>query len=467
MDIIKKITVLSVSIVFVFLCISSFCIVNAAEDSVNAADSYEKAWSLLTGFRKGIYKDQQEIYDTKGNKVYETIKNGWKDDNDDLKEILSKNKESIDEFKKATQITQCEFNFQGTIEQMHERYSDSRLYRPLVIAKLVLIEGRLFEREGKLDLALEDYFSVFQYANHLSQQKKVTQNFKILEIILRKYLYFPLVEILNNKTMVSQDYKLILGKLISLRNEKAGLENQFNEWRETFRYLARSSLERAKKEKGQNAAYFIYDNAFLRYDNDAFYKEYDALVDEFCLRLITAFKRNNVEEMRNQFNQEHGIDKAEAKLRKKYFSYGPGDNVFQAAQAIWNNWFISLSPSEAAKSYFNSISRDSISKTGTYYFQQVKLELLILATAIKLYESENNKPLSELNELVPQYLAEIPKDPFNNFEPLKYEKKDKGWIIYSFGQDKQDSHGVPLAQAFDDGVVYCPSCIGDTVFSSL
>lgn len=46
-----------------------------------------------------------------------------------------------------------------------------------------------------------------------------------------------------------------------------------------------------------------------------------------------------------------------------------------------------------------------------------------------------------LADLVPAYLGDVPKDPFDGNE-LRYEKRDAGFVIYSVGEDLSDDGGV-------------------------
>lgn len=61
-----------------------------------------------------------------------------------------------------------------------------------------------------------------------------------------------------------------------------------------------------------------------------------------------------------------------------------------------------------------------------------------------MYKLKNDRAPDNLQELIPTYLVKLPEDPFDNFRPVKYMKKDNGWIIYSFGPDKQDNQGAIL-----------------------
>ena len=48
-----------------------------------------------------------------------------------------------------------------------------------------------------------------------------------------------------------------------------------------------------------------------------------------------------------------------------------------------------------------------------------------------------------LDELVPDLLAEVPRDPFDpNSLPLRYKHNESGYTIYSVGADRTDNNGT-------------------------
>ncbi len=120
-----------------------------------------------------------------------------------------------------------------------------------------------------------------------------------------------------------------------------------------------------------------------------------------------------------------------------------------------------LSPVQSAKNVFLLGMYGYSNHVEDYYIQQAKFDMLILSIALKLYERENNKSLLILQDLVPQYISEIPKDPFNKFNFLQYIKTNAGWIVYSFGPDRQDNHGN---LQFDENDL--KNKTGDIVFSA-
>ena len=58
--------------------------------------------------------------------------------------------------------------------------------------------------------------------------------------------------------------------------------------------------------------------------------------------------------------------------------------------------------------------------------------------ALKAYEIDYNTLPSSLDELVPQYISEVPRDPFDG-QPIRYSAEKK--IIWSVGEDSVDSGG--------------------------
>jgi len=77
-----------------------------------------------------------------------------------------------------------------------------------------------------------------------------------------------------------------------------------------------------------------------------------------------------------------------------------------------------------------------------------EFDVLIAAVALELYELERGQAPENLQALVPTYLPELPHDPFDSFGALKYAKRpENGWVVYSFGPDRQDNQGL---QEYDE-----------------
>ncbi len=62
------------------------------------------------------------------------------------------------------------------------------------------------------------------------------------------------------------------------------------------------------------------------------------------------------------------------------------------------------------------------------------------ALSVQRYRLKNNKLPDSLNGLVPDYLESVPLDPYDGKE-IRYNKLDKGFVVYSIGKDQKDDGG--------------------------
>jgi hypothetical protein len=66
-----------------------------------------------------------------------------------------------------------------------------------------------------------------------------------------------------------------------------------------------------------------------------------------------------------------------------------------------------------------------------------------------------------VEELVPEYLAEVTRDPFNG-QPVRYKRLTKGYCVYSVGRNGRDDGGIEAKRAWPGGPA---SAVDDIVFS--
>ncbi len=81
---------------------------------------------------------------------------------------------------------------------------------------------------------------------------------------------------------------------------------------------------------------------------------------------------------------------------------------------------------------------------------QARLRLLICGLALRSYCVENGEPPEMLADLVPDYLSEVPQDPFSG-KPLVYRRDAKGYALYSVGSDRCDDGGQPGNYGIEPG----------------
>jgi hypothetical protein len=65
----------------------------------------------------------------------------------------------------------------------------------------------------------------------------------------------------------------------------------------------------------------------------------------------------------------------------------------------------------------------------------------MVAVAVEQYRLQRgSKVPATLDQLVPQFLSEVPNDPFDG-QPMRFKKLEKGYVVYSIGSDKSDDGG--------------------------
>ncbi len=73
--------------------------------------------------------------------------------------------------------------------------------------------------------------------------------------------------------------------------------------------------------------------------------------------------------------------------------------------------------------------------------------LLMVALALRAYKMEHEKYPAALTELAPEYLEQIPNDPFSLKKAFPYSLQGEQYSLYSIGPDGEDNGGAPVADA--------------------
>jgi hypothetical protein len=81
---------------------------------------------------------------------------------------------------------------------------------------------------------------------------------------------------------------------------------------------------------------------------------------------------------------------------------------------------------------------------------QARADLTATAIACERYRLANGRWPAALDDLSPDYIAEVPPDPFAG-RPIRYAVEDKGILLYSVGADRTDDGGVDDEENFGEG----------------
>ena len=73
-------------------------------------------------------------------------------------------------------------------------------------------------------------------------------------------------------------------------------------------------------------------------------------------------------------------------------------------------------------------------------FYRALVRLLYCDMAIRLFKNDRGRLPQELDELVPDFLRSVPRDPFSP-RPLRYHPSQREFVLYSVGPDGHDDGG--------------------------
>ena len=81
--------------------------------------------------------------------------------------------------------------------------------------------------------------------------------------------------------------------------------------------------------------------------------------------------------------------------------------------------------------------------------QIAQLDCALTALEVERYRLAEGRLPETLEVLVPKFIEAVPIDPFDG-KPLRYKRLDKGYTIYSIGEDGEDNGGVPKSKVQKD-----------------
>ncbi len=236
--------------------------------------------------------------------------------------------------------------------------------------------------------------------------------------------------------MILEEDRLDKSQILSYRNRLNSLEQRENFTRildTSFRFqflqstlMMADTLSFKNKNSGKNVSSFVSTksidfNSVLIWGN----KQYDALV--VASKMKDSLKRSS-------------------RLR---FLYDQFENRIKKQNSSTMNKIVTAIKAGSLGNYTADHIRDSLYATlcpiissprNNEYKMQFYLDRTKVAYALKAYQLDHKNYPENLAQLVPEYLPEIPPDPFSGQEPI-YKTTEKGFLIYSVGPNQKDEKG--------------------------
>lgn len=150
-----------------------------------------------------------------------------------------------------------------------------------------------------------------------------------------------------------------------------------------------------------------------RSSRDTSMRHLDAVWSQWIRRVQAPYAANALSE---QF-----ADGFEGQPQKRAFFNDPGmlseiQRVLPAAQKGWGQWLDI----------------------------QAHLRAVYLDLSLRWYAADHEGvPPNDLNELTPDFVRDLPSDPYRPSQPLNYRRRTTGWSVYSVGPDGRDDGGDP------------------------
>jgi len=336
-------------------------------------------------------------------------------DNKIAEDIILNNTEAFNYFYEASKKPK----FQDPELAQPEKISIQRNMPPLnswiQITNFSSIKAIYLAKQGKSKEAINEALNVLNIGQKIQDSQGDIINYIIGSRIKRTGLE-TIQKILAISQLKTEDLKEYTQTLNQYYKNENGLINALkidyylfskeiksiaNGDKETFKLITGQELNINEKdlEKIKNNYYFKPNKTTLLLAENI--KEFIKNTDKLCLQNINKENKNQIP---NNFI-------------KFYFE----ENI-------------------VGKHIYNSILADI--DIESLYKAKCEEDLLISATqlmlAIKAFKNETNNYPQSLTDLIPNYLQEIPKDPFDG-NNLRYSLDKK--IIYSIGKDKKDLGG--------------------------
>ena len=384
-----------------------------------SAFSEEKRENAATYYQEALAQCRYSYKSRLGEKIKDLIKEGWSPEDKGLEKILQNNESALVEFEKGVKLKTCDFTFGKEYDNpLQEPIPNLAKVRDLT--HLILLQGRLDERNADFAQAVAQYLHALTFAQHVSQNKLLISI--MVSSAIEGLAFRPLQQYLEKEQADPQIYAEIsafLQKITARRNTLA------------------EAMEREKERyiwAGQQWVTSLKDKLETQQD---LIQPFKKVADEYYGRLIK-FARTNAEADRQSFLEQ--IDS----LKQKHALEGKTNQACIEQMSFLISGSAEHKPEDLAGTIAELLVvvslPDLVKAWEVYYLAEAKFRILKIAAAIRTYVAQNGDFPQALSELVPAYLDSVPLDPWSEGD-VRYIRNEDSWLVYSFGPDRQDNSG--------------------------
>jgi len=334
-------------------------------------------------------------------------------------------------FRKAASMKRCQFPI-ASYEPGEVFLIGSGKPAPLgsgirELVDLMLIEGHLLEHEGKTREALEPYLSILPAAYHWSGKSNEMEWWQA--VVWQAMARDAIRKCIRRNEMTKESLQWLAAELADAERFMPERAAWLARARAEAVQVAGMTLDELASLAGPppcNEALlaFYHSRAFrilwpartLRKDTGRFYDTLGGL-------------------MKNPLRETLGMLKKES-----------WDDFSRRHLKDWNLIAWTMRP---------RFERDQVLH-GRNICDQAALRIEV---ALRLYRAEHGEYPASLRGLVPDYMKELPPDPFSG-KPLHYRRHNGEWTLYSVGADQKDD-GAGQEERYDPDIVYWSWKLGE------
>lgn len=365
-------------------------------DSQNAALVYKKAYKALESYGK-----LPKWFGKKSQKP------GFDPKNPETAELLEKNRETLALAKQAAAMQDYYLPI-----KFHYDYPVPMYSHPENVARLLALDARAKAADGEIDASIENIVAMRRIAEHVSRTPQ------LIAVLVARAIESNATATLEN---VLAQTASAPQNIASLRVENSGyLRKAFRRSLVGEDVLDITSLleifsgmGRENSDAGSvrlRGVWVLYRVFFAPYDID-FHMRYWRELEDFASKPLY-----------------------ETRERYKELSE-----------------FVEENPGSISYSLTASFVGFDYSHYGIKFAEvEAGLALSNLALAATAYRAGHGGYPATLDDLVPEYVKEIPTDPFDG-KPIKMAVVEGGVVLYSVGKDEKDDGGAELDSAKEKG----------------